>query len=499
MVKTKIMRMKIFFLFLFVFSSLGSFAQLNTLNTKSSASGLFVHTDKTVYLTNETIWFSAYFLAKAAQDQHRLLNIVISSADSGKILIAEKYPMNYGISIGKLILPDSVKSGTVKLIAFTDVLDRASNPAVFFTATLTIGHQQSMAMTSPFSKLLSYKEDSSNVSYVKAQLSTDRPAYQKREEVKIKVKLPSQSLFSVAAVYNTRLTNDHQRIMEVKTNASVQPSSYIPQPLTLIIKKKNRAIDKTVDVVLFGNKGLKFLSTDQTGQLQLQRDDLLSPYGKKLALMVGAQHQGYQIELHDPMLPTAMLLAKQHLIPTAQLVNRQQNSLSVVPNFTEKTVELNAVTIKGRTSSAANVKGKLGINDCGDWVDEYDYLNYPYSEKKYHPVIGKLYKKRIDIDPIARSFKVEPIYYSGCESSTQKNATLIKGVNLEAPFYGLDQSSTALQYLTTLTWAAGLLTNSSGEADLSFSTADLSGEYRVILQGISATGVCYGEVIFVVK
>ncbi len=490
-----------FLFFLLICLSFGAFAQLNSLGVKPTASGLFIHTDKTIYLNNETIWFGAYLLDKTEdQKLHRLLNVVISGADSGNILLDEKYPMDYGISIGKIILPDSIKGGVFKLIAFTDLLDSAYKPAVYFSATLTIGNQKLIITPSPLVKPSKNQLDSPKIQYVKAQLSTDRQEYGKRESVTIRVKLPDQGLFSVATVYSARLNNDQQRIMDVVSNPIERISNYKQQPLILNVRLRNKPLDKAVDVVVFGNNGLKMLSTDKTGQLNLQRDELLSPYGKKIAIMVGRQNaKDYQIELHNPMLQTAALLARENIISPEQLIMRQHNRQPISQNLTEKTVELNTVTIKGRTSNASTSKGKPGINDCGDWVDEYDYLNYPYSEKRYHPVIGKVYKKRIDIDPIARSFKVEPVYYTGCEASTQKNATLVQGVNLEAPFYGLDKSSTQPQYLTTLFWGAGLLSNANGEAEFTFSTADLSGEYRIILQGITANGDCYGEVIFVVK
>ena len=455
--------------------------------------GLFVHTDKTIYAKNETIWFSGYLLGTAEhQSRHSLLNVVISSADSGKVLVEEKYAMDHGISIGKLILPDSIKDGIYKFIAYTDVLGPASKPQASFSTTLTIGNRFGTATPNASLNTRSMQEG-------KAQLSTDRPAYRKREKVRLKVKLQDQSLFSVAAVYHTRLNDDQKRIMESSVNTTENISEDQQQPLTLSVKNKNKTLDKAIDVVLFGNNGIKILSTDKIGLLKLERNTLLSPYGKKVAVMVSGQKaKDYQIELHNPMLETGILLAKENIMPAAQLISRKHSRQQSLQNAMEKIVELNAVTIKG-TNNSSILRGKPGVNDCGDWVDEYDYLNYPYSEKRYHPIIGKLYKKRTDIDQFMRSFKVEPIYYTGCEGAAQKTATLIKGVNLETPFYGLDKSSSQLQYLTTVFWGAGLLSNADGEAELSFSTADLSGEYRIILQGITDKGVCYGEVTFVVK
>lgn len=93
---------------------------------------------------------------------------------------------------------------------------------------------------------------------------------------------------------------------------------------------------------------------------------------------------------------------------------------------------------------------------------------------------------------------MEPIVYNGC-STTKQETTLFKGINLPNKFYGLDKTSNSLQFLTTLFWDAGLLTNINGEAEFSFITADLSGEYKIILQGITVDNTVYGKIDIAVK
>ena len=484
--------MKGFLFFILICCGFSVYAQQNA--------GLFVHTDKTIYLKNETIWFSAYLFATVKdQNKHSLLNVVISSADSGKVFIAEQYPMDNGISIGKLILPDSIKQGIYKFIAYTDMIGTTAKPAIFFSTTLTIGSPFETSTQRTSINLNPTKEASVGINNL-AQLSTNLLEYGKREEVTLKIKVQEPSLFSVAVVYNARLNSDLQKITETSVTSLTNNSDHLQPPITLQINYKNKPLNKAIEVLLFGNDGIKFFSTDETGQLKLERSALLSTYGKKIAVMVGGQKaKDYQITLHNPTLQAGVLLAKENIISPEQLLIRKQNNQLVPQTGTEKTVELNTVIVKGKAGGSSALKGKFGINDCGDWVDEYDYLNYPYSEKRYHPIIGKLYKKRTDLDQVTRSFKVEPIYYTGCEGTIQKTATLIKGVNLETPFYGLDNSSSQPQYLTTLYWGVGLLSNKQGEAELRFSTADLSGTYRIVLQGITNHGVCYGEVVFVVK
>lgn len=66
--------------------------------------------------------------------------MIISRGHSGQVLITGKYMMDYGLSMGKLILPDSIKAGRYQLIAFTNVLDRNNKPVVWFKSAIAIGN-----------------------------------------------------------------------------------------------------------------------------------------------------------------------------------------------------------------------------------------------------------------------------------------------------------------------------------------------------------------------
>ena len=469
--------------------------------------GLFVHTDKDFYVNNETIWFSAYLFAgkKDELGKHSVLSIMLSSAETGKALITEKYPVNDGLSNGKFILPDSIKPGVFKLIAYTDVLDQLLKPIALFTANIYIGNQPSSELKRNDAESAGLR-DSAFFNVTKPQILTDKRVYEKRERVKLVVKFrdssgrPVQGLFSVSVAHESRMNTTNQKITQVPPQSLDNITVHIPRPLTLNVRYKGRPIDKSKDVIVFGSSGLQVFSTDEKGMLQIDRDKLLSNYGKKIAMMVSGNNNGnYQINFTDTLSNTGIVLAKERILTAETLDRLQKENSMVLVKLADRVIELNTVTIKGRSGVSGSYKGVPGINDCGDWVDEYDYLNYPYSQKRYQPIMGKQYRKRTDLSGQNNPFKVEPVYYTGCESSTKSNKTLAKGINLGGLFYGLDKSSTQLQHLTTLFWGAELLSDVDGNAEISFSAADLSGDYRIVLQGITGGGVCYGEAVFEVK
>jgi len=489
---------------LLIFFALGSSAQ--QMESKPSDGRLFVHTDKDVYLANETIWLSAYVFGHHTEElvQHKVLSIVLSRADSGQLLISEKYQIRNGLSSGKLILPDSIRPGLYKLIAYTDILKPPLKPVALFTANVYLGRRPNSDLKRNDPK--SVLENGDKVlKGVRAQLLTDKQVYEKREMAKMKIKLsdssgrPLQGLFSVSVAHVTRLNGNHRKIVDVYPQSLSNIIVHSPQPLVLNVKYSGRSIDRSVDIIMFGNNGLQVLSTNNKGRQQIDVDRLLTTYGKKISFMVsGNKSSSYQIDVLDTLLSTGILLAKEHIL-SPETLTELENVPIKLPDLADRVFELSTVTIKGGSRRSTSYKGVPGVNDCGDWVDEFDYLNYPYSQKRYQPIVGKQYKKRTDLNGENNAFKVEPVYYTGCETSVKKYVTLVKGINLESTFYGLDQSSVSLQYLTTLFWDSAILTDLNGNAEISFRTADLSGEYRIILQGITNDKVCYGEAFLEVK
>jgi hypothetical protein len=73
---------------------------------------LFVHTDKTLYTNNETIWFSGYLLrAEPYFGEHSIVSVALVSADNRQVALRKKYLMKNGQSSGSLSLPDTVPPG----------------------------------------------------------------------------------------------------------------------------------------------------------------------------------------------------------------------------------------------------------------------------------------------------------------------------------------------------------------------------------------------------
>jgi hypothetical protein len=93
---------------------------------------VFLHVDKSIYLPNEQLWFSAYLLRAAFHDSnYHTLHVFISDRVTNKIVASERFVMKDGMSAGNIFLPDSLKPGNYNLIAYTNTFTEERFPQPF--------------------------------------------------------------------------------------------------------------------------------------------------------------------------------------------------------------------------------------------------------------------------------------------------------------------------------------------------------------------------------
>jgi hypothetical protein len=100
---------------------------------------IYVHTDKSVYLPGEIIWFKIYSVDASF---HQLLNLskvvyvdVIDNGHNG--IMQAKIAVNYGTGSGSLYIPVSVSNGNYTLRAYTNWM-KNFNPDYYFEKSITI-------------------------------------------------------------------------------------------------------------------------------------------------------------------------------------------------------------------------------------------------------------------------------------------------------------------------------------------------------------------------
>lgn len=81
-------------------------------------STLFVHTDKSIYIPNESIWFKAYLL-ESDPLQHEVLYLRLLD-DQNKIVLQSQFLVYDVRSHGDMLIPITTAPGRYRLIAYTD-------------------------------------------------------------------------------------------------------------------------------------------------------------------------------------------------------------------------------------------------------------------------------------------------------------------------------------------------------------------------------------------
>ena len=93
-----------------------------------------------------------------------------------------------------------------------------------------------------------------------------------------------------------------------------------------------------------------------------------------------------------------------------------------------------------------------------------------------------------------------PVRYQACEVTEENHKMIpLDGIYTQREFYKNDYAD--LQepaFASTLYWNHGMLIDTKGQ-QISFYTGDITGKFRLIVQGISNKGLLYGDYTFEVK
>lgn len=393
---------------------------------------------------------------------------------------------------------------------------------------------------------------------VSTEIAPDHPQYKRRDSVKVKLRLldkngnPVKGLLSVAAVQDNRIEGRKQQDIESYAyldhwldNLPLNPSGrgfsdkeYLEdiflvrgwrrfswQDLmhgaakdTVIVSSpgisgkvrfKKRPLDQPVSLTVMRDSVFQVIDTEADGTFPVNEDHFLVNEGRKALVSVNEKNKlPYTVHVEDPYLETGRKFAESFRIqrkgPAGNVRSTGEQSLQGL----ERSVSLAEVVVNGdRGGGLYGVKGPRGSNRCGDYVDDWGYLNYPPSAGRStntQPIQGKQYKIRTDIREELGTvwFSVRSVTYTGCYTKESSTIFNVQGIYLARDFYGLSKEATLLpepQYLSTLFWRPGLITNDQGEAEFSFVTGDITGDFRIVVQGLSKDDMISGESRFTVK
>lgn len=129
--------------------------KLNSLSTIAYSEKIYLHTDRSFYLTGETLWWKAYLVNASnhqPSDLSKIAYLEILDSDNAAVLQA-KIEIKDGQSDGGLFIPASLNSGHYRLAAYTRWMQNAPTE-YFFYQDITIVNpfrkaQKNVAATTP--------------------------------------------------------------------------------------------------------------------------------------------------------------------------------------------------------------------------------------------------------------------------------------------------------------------------------------------------------------
>ena len=371
---------------------------------------------------------------------------------------------------------------------------------------------------------------------------TEKATYGKNDTIKVKIKMvdhlekPIQGTFSVAVVQDSRLRvnlADIETSVYLNHNLGILPpdpldkgfrnKDYLENILLIKgwrrytwqdimvtraedtlqrhqtlelkgnVKMRKKALKAPVKVLAIKKEGVAIIETEHNGSFSIHSDQLIAKDGEKIKLMVNGTHeQKYEIDIDDPYIQSNKRLAKQ--LERRYISGVTDNSSTSVQELKglQHSISLQTVNINAgkRNGSINGYHGEPGPNACGDYVDEYDYLNWPYSVNKFKPIIGKLYLKRTNLE--GTEFKVDGVYYNGCTTEEKIAGFVMNGIGGGKEYYDSEEEKSNNPLRSTMYWQSGLLTNVAGEAELKFATGTLTDNFRIVVQGITTDNLISG-------
>jgi hypothetical protein len=372
----------------------------------------------------------------------------------------------------------------------------------------------------------------------KMELAIDHNSYHQREKVKLKIHLPdttANGFVSVAVVQNNRIDLKKMTDIESYTNLSsllgslpmqvnglpFKDQTYLEQlllvkgwrkynwnelkqikagdttiksdslSLSAQITKGKKLLQKPLNIGVFGDEKLRLAITSETGFINLNTPDFIHDEKKDFLLFINDPNKfSYHIEINDPFLLMSKKIPSKQYEDEVTLPSTLINNAVLVLKDNEKSISLKEVVIKSkRDNSFMGTGGTPGRNACGDYVCFYNILNcknHPFDVGNTQPVKGRYYGNLRGP-------------YKGCVTLDQADNVFVAydAIRYGKEFYIDDYKDLREPaFFSTIYWNYGVILNGKKDVDLSFFTSDITGKFKVVVQGVVNSDVAYAEHFF---
>lgn len=251
------------------------------------------------------------------------------------------------------------------------------------------------------------------------------------------------------------------------------------------ISDGNKPIKKETFVVVANDSSSHIINTTAHGNFELPNNYFVTEQDRKVKFLINGAL--YKLNLIDPFTAIYTTLAQQFKPKNFELPSYSQNSEALNMKGFERAIQLKAITILAKKDNSLYST----TNACGDYVCRYNVLNCPNHRNEMDnrpPILGERYKVNDMVET-----------YSGCAISKEKFNYAIAGIYRSKQFYGADYSEVndlTPDYVSTIYWKHLVELDSAKETELSFYTSDITGKFRIVVQGVTSDDVVHSETSF---
>ncbi|MCZ4223027.1 hypothetical protein [Pedobacter rhodius] len=250
--------------------------------------------------------------------------------------------------------------------------------------------------------------------------------------------------------------------------------------------KKTLKLPLSINTIAAGN--INNFNTDSAGKFVLPFQSLITEQKSKVWLSLNDKNLlAYDVKINDPF---------EEIKPLVQKLNYEKDSkkMGMLSSGIENVnalagIRLNEVTVRKSKDNSISF-ASFGRNACGDYVCQNRILNCQNHPVGTMPVKGQSY-----------SSNGHMIIYQGCmEDRVKPNFLILNGISLPKEFYVADiKNKNEPINFATVYWNYQTFVNKEGATPITFTSGDLTGEFKIIIQGVTENGVVYGEQTITVK
>ncbi|THU37060.1 hypothetical protein FAM09_19090 [Niastella caeni] len=246
--------------------------------------------------------------------------------------------------------------------------------------------------------------------------------------------------------------------------------------------------------ILNGNTSVSFVSTDSMGNFTCAYDQLLVEQDKRLWMNAGDKTLDNKLVLHDPFIDINKRLAVKMHFNSVDADRYLQYALDLAESDFQKVKQLTLVTVTAKKSKDESMFG--ATNACGDYICMGNRLNcYTHAGQSSNrlPEKGKTYFTNGGGTAV----------YWGCAFEENNHGVFqYDGIKLGKEFYKIDPDEMTTgnpQNISTLYWLPTLVFDKDGKGEINFYTGDITGRFRIVVNGLAGDKLFYANGFIDVK